>query len=242
MGDKKVEKPQRELLIVAVALLLAITVLMSLLLLNQGNVLRHMGLLRVACVGDSITESTGYPMMLQAMLGESYLVGNFGVSGATVLLNTDKPYLKQTPCLNAMIFRPSLVVILLGTNDARTNIYQESADFEPDYEQLVRSFQTIKSNPTIWIALPPPIFNNSFSLSEENLVQGVIPKIKNVAKNMGLPLIDTYSALINHSEYFPDGVHPNREGAKVIATAVYVAMTANTTAQPSIACELRPVS
>ncbi len=233
MHNKKVKKPQREFLIVAVALLLVLTIFMALFLLNQGNVFRHTGLLRVACVGDSITQSTGYPYVLQAMLGERYEVGNFGVSGATVLLNTDKPYLNQTACLNAMIFNPTVVVIMLGTNDARINIYQESVDFELDYEQLVRSFQTSKSSPTIWIALPPPIFNNSFSLSEKNLVQGIIPKIKDVAKNMELPLIDTYSALINHSEYFPDGVHPNPEGARVIATAVYGAIAANTTVQPS---------
>ena len=49
-------------------------------------------LARVACLGDSITEITGYPADLQTLLGNNSIVGNFGVSGATVDFNTDKPY------------------------------------------------------------------------------------------------------------------------------------------------------
>ena len=40
--------------------------------------------IRVACVGDSITEGSGYPFQLNLMLGSNYIVGNFGVSGSTV--------------------------------------------------------------------------------------------------------------------------------------------------------------
>ena len=46
---------------------------------------------KVACVGNSITygygiagrETRSYPAQLQRMLGDGYLVGNFGKSGAT---------------------------------------------------------------------------------------------------------------------------------------------------------------
>ena len=58
---------------------------------------------RVACVGDSITYGSGikgretksYPAQLAGMLGEDYVVKNFGVSGATMLKKGDKPYWKQ---------------------------------------------------------------------------------------------------------------------------------------------------
>ena len=39
-------------------------------------------LARVACLGDSITQMTGYPADLQTLLGNSSIVGNFGVSGS----------------------------------------------------------------------------------------------------------------------------------------------------------------
>ena len=35
-----------------------------------------------------------------------------------------------------------------------------------------------------------------------------------------MPLIDNNSPLLNHPEYFSDGVHPNEQGAGIIATTV----------------------
>ena len=49
---------------------------------SQSNV--NEKLVRVACLGDSITNMTGYPEDLQKLLGNNSLVGNFGVIGATV--------------------------------------------------------------------------------------------------------------------------------------------------------------
>jgi hypothetical protein len=46
---------------------------------------------RIACVGDSITEVSGYPSDLQTLVGSNTTVGNFGVSGATVSTTSDKP-------------------------------------------------------------------------------------------------------------------------------------------------------
>ena len=59
--------------------------------------------IRVACVGDSITFGSGiqdrntnsYPAQLGRLLGEKWETRNFGVSGATLLKNGDKPYWKQ---------------------------------------------------------------------------------------------------------------------------------------------------
>ena len=72
------------------------------------------GPIRVACVGDSITEITGYPSKLQSMLGENYTVGNFGATGSTVLLKSWKPYMNQPQFENAEAFQPNIVVIMLG--------------------------------------------------------------------------------------------------------------------------------
>jgi hypothetical protein len=56
---------------------------------------------KVACVGDSITQGSGagpgksYPAQLQGMLGDKWKVGNFGVSGRTLLKKGDFPYWKE---------------------------------------------------------------------------------------------------------------------------------------------------
>ena len=62
--------------------------------------------------------------------------------------------------------------------------------------------------------------------------EGVVPRIHQVAIDMGLPLIDAYTPLINHPEYFPDGVHPNMEGAQIIANIIYKAIKSNSESYP----------
>jgi acyl-CoA thioesterase-1 len=178
-------------------------------------------LTRVACMGDSITELTAYPADLQDLLGDSYSVGDFGYSGSTALLDTSNPYVYTTAFLKAEVFLPDIVVIMLGTNDARADNYQYIDNFVADYEQLVREVQTLKSNPKIYLVNPPPIFHNSLNLSNAHLLDGVIPGIEQVAKDLDLPIIDVYTPLVNHSNYFMDGVHPNSNGASVIASEIY---------------------
>ncbi len=181
--------------------------------------------IRVACVGDSITNGTEYPDDLWMMLGVNYAVGNFGVGGATVSLESNEPYMNQTEFLNAKEFLPNVVVIMLGTNDAYPSRQQNIGNFTDDYKRLVDEFQALLSKPKIFIVVPPPIFSNNLGPNNEILVKDIIPLIKQTANELGLPIIDVYSPLVNHPEYFWDGVHPNSQGAKIISTVVYDAIT-----------------
>jgi acyl-CoA thioesterase I len=45
-----------------------------------------------------------------------------------------------------------------------------------------------------------------------------------VANQLGLPTIDVYAPLLDHPEYFFDGVHPNNEGSIIIAEKIYSAV------------------
>lgn len=176
--------------------------------------------IRVACVGDSITEWSNYTGKLQEKLGQDYVVGNFGVASTTVLQNTDKPYIKETKFKQAQDFQPDLVIIMLGTNDAKDYNYRNIEAFPEDYIQLINAYASLPDDQKIWLVTPPPIYDNNLGLNNENLEQGVIPSIEDVADNLDLPTIDVYNALINHSEYFIDGVHPNPNGAEVIADKI----------------------
>ena len=57
-------------------------------------------LIRIACVGNSITYGSGivprdknsFPAQLQSMLGSGYRVMNFGVTGRTLLREDNHPY------------------------------------------------------------------------------------------------------------------------------------------------------
>ncbi len=181
--------------------------------------------IRVACVGDSITKGSGYPFKLQMLLGSNYTVGNFGVSGSTVSLNSTLPYMNQTEFQKAEEFDPDIVVIMLGTNDANPEIAHSEDSFETDYSQLVTSFQALEGNQQILVVKSPPIFSNNSSYNNTYLANTVLPQIDDVANHMDLPTVDMYSAFGNHSDYFMDGVHPNPEGAALIASNVYDAIT-----------------
>jgi lysophospholipase L1-like esterase len=176
--------------------------------------------IRVACVGDSITQGCGYPAKLQQLLGTNYLVGNFGVAGTTVSLNSTNPYMKQSAFRAAEEFNPNYVIIMLGTNDARTDVDENYETFEADYSQLISSFKNLISDPQIFILDSPPMFTDNPLYNNTYLTNNIIPQIDDVANIFNLPTVDVYSAFGNHSDYFMDGVHPNPEGAALIASEV----------------------
>ena len=80
--------------------------------------------IRVACVGNSITFGAGianrdrdsYPSVLGQMLGRGYEVRNFGFSARTMLMKGDHPYMKEQMFQDALKYNPDIVVIKLGTN------------------------------------------------------------------------------------------------------------------------------
>ncbi|MGD6934176.1 MAG: GDSL-type esterase/lipase family protein [Candidatus Bathyarchaeia archaeon] len=180
--------------------------------------------IRVACVGDSITSDANYPKDLAALLGDKFEVVNFGVGRTTVSLDFEKPYMNQTLALYAHLFKPNIVIIMLGTNDAYLSEQQRS-NFINDYTTLITSFQTLSSKPQIFIILSPPVFDNTIGLNASLVENEILPLIRQTAASLDLPLIDAYTPMLGHPEYFKDGVHPNDEGAKIIAEQVFNAIT-----------------
>jgi acyl-CoA thioesterase I len=181
-------------------------------------------LARVACLGDSITQETSYPADLQALLGNGSTVGNFGETGATVNVNSDIPYYYDPAFHRVRSFAPTTVVIMLGTNDAHDSTYTLIDDFVSNYTKILTRIENYGSKPQIYVVIPPPVFNNTLGVNATAYVEGVIPRIQQVAKQLDLPTIDVYTPLLNHPEYFPDGLHPNGDGAKIIADTIYKAI------------------
>jgi lysophospholipase L1-like esterase len=181
--------------------------------------------IRVACIGDSITQGSGYPSKLHALLGSNYAVANFGASGSTVSTYSSKPYMDQDVFQEAIDYRPDIVVIMLGTNDANPDIAQNESTFESDYSQLIAAFEQLDGRQLIWIVKSPPIFANNSGYNNTYLEKTVLPHIDRLADQMNLPTVDLYSAFGEHSDYFMDGVHPDSDGASLIASNVYDAIT-----------------
>jgi len=181
--------------------------------------------IRVACVGDSITFGFGYPENLQTKLGENYTVNNFGVSASTVVSHSNKPYVNQNAFLQSKSFQPEIVIIMLGTNDAQSNIQGGIDTFSSDYKELISDYQSLPTDPEIWLVKPPPIYENDYYWDNTILEQQVIPQIEQVAGELDLPIIDVNSALTDYSEYFGDGIHPNNQGSSIITETIYEAIS-----------------
>jgi len=194
------------------------------------------GPVRVACVGDSITQGSGtrgnsYPKQLQALLGDSWEVGNFGVSGRTLLRKGDHPYWNEKAYQKALEFQPHVVIIKLGTNDTKPQNFKHEDEFKNDLRDLAKSFLELDSKPRVYLCRPVPVIGQgNFRITEENL-QTLMPHIDAVAKELELGIIDMYAALDGKPELIPDRVHPNAEGAGVMAQAAFAALTGKTAAK-----------
>jgi lysophospholipase L1-like esterase len=190
--------------------------------------------LRLACVGDSITAGVGaakdwsYPAQLQRMLGPGYDVRNFGVSGATLLRNGDRPYEKQAEFKAALDFKPDLVILMLGTNDTKPqNWGPHAAEFDGDYRWLVGQLKGSNPSQKLFACLPCWVAAAGRYGINELVLEHEIPLINKIVSDLHLPEIDMHAALEGHSEDLPDTVHPNNIGATLMAKAAFKAITGN---------------
>lgn len=186
---------------------------------------------RVACVGNSITEGSGiesgkkYPEQLQTLMGEKFQVKNYGLGGRTLLKYGDYPYWNEQYFSDIMNWSPRIIVIKLGTNDSKPQNWAHKDEFESDYRAFIQAFKTqIPSKKKIYICTPVPAFKDAFGITGKVIREEMIPIIEKVAREEEVFLIDLYTPLIGKDEFFPDGIHPNAEGAKLIAELVYQAI------------------
>jgi lysophospholipase L1-like esterase len=204
---------------------------------NNAEVPVDDGITRVACIGNSITYGDGiedrsmtYPAQLGRLLGEGWEVQNFGVNGATLLKQGDLPYWETDAYREALAYNPDVVIIKLGTNDTKPQNWQYADAYIPDYEALIDSFAGLSARPQIWLALPAPAYAEQWGISPEVIENELIPRIRQVAARKGVPIIDLQMPLSNHPEWFPDDIHPNAEGAGLIAQAIFDVLTESVTA------------
>lgn len=173
--------------------------------------------IRVACIGNSITEG-GYPQKLANLLGPSYKVENDGVSATTLLKRGDIPYWTRGKLSNVFAFKPHIVTIKLGTNDTKAHNWDpHGKDFEKDLNALIDTLNTLSTKPKIWLVAPIPIFQNSFGIRNDILVNQIIPIYKRVAADRGLDLIDANTPMLNLAGLYTDGVHMRAAGNDTIA-------------------------
>jgi acetyl esterase/lipase len=206
--------------------------------------------IRVACIGNSITDgfgidmrtASGYPAQLQRKLGEGYWVKNFGVSSRTMLNKGDYPYMNEMAWKDALAFKPDIVIIKLGTNDSKPENWQYGTEFRQDLEQMIVTLRpdlaqkTVKkkgrkvkqaavAKPEIYLCTPIPAFKPTWNINDSVIANAIIPIQQEVAQKYGLKVIDLHTLYANDGDKMvADGIHPDGKGAQRMADLIAAAL------------------
>lgn len=196
----------------------------------------------VACVGDSITEGAGstavakysYPARLQELLGNGFEVVNCGKSGAYVM-NLESQYnvkAEERPDLwypatpkyeTLMTSSPDIVIVMLGTNDARSMSEAAAEEvFIADYKKLIADIAALESDPEIYLSSMIPAVNSD--MTHQGTFYTLPVAIKNIANELGLPYVDTSASLWKYYYAmlpYGDSVHPTDETYPALAVNFY---------------------
>lgn len=200
---------------------------------------------RVACIGNSITDGhgidmatqQGYPALLQHLLGSGYWVKNCGVSSRTLLNKGDYPYMQEQAWHDALAFKPDVVVIKLGTNDSKPENWQHANEFEHDLLQMIDQLNprqpvlnkkgkptkklTRSAKPRIYLCTPIPAVKPTWNISDSIIQNTIIPIINKVAQQEGLNVIDLHTLFKPDNENIQsDGIHPTDKGARQMAEII----------------------
>ena len=192
--------------------------------------------IKVACIGNSVTygmthknpAETSYPTQLQQILGEEYEVRNFGHSGATLLSKGHRPYINLPEYTAALEFAPDIAVIHLGLNDTDPRNWPNYRDeFYGDYMNIIEALREKNSKVEIYVCQMSPIFNwhRRFKSGTRDWYWQIQEVIKTIAENGNFELINLNRHLYNRPDLMPDALHPNEQGAEIIAKQVYSAIT-----------------
>ena len=197
--------------------------------LDADGIMRVGVPIKIVCVGNSITEGVGassqsmaWPGQLNRLLGDGYRVVNRGVSGTTMGRTTDAPYWNTGWFTTAKEDNPDILFIALGTNDAFTYRWNQWGDtFKQDYLAMIEEFRANGRNPVLFLVLPPPMFPTSTSEHNTIIEQHIMPIIREVAAETGAYIVDFHTSMKSKAALWPDNLHPNDEGAGLLAQIAY---------------------
>ncbi|TCD46242.1 esterase [Streptococcus sp. X16XC17] len=186
------------------------------------------GAIKVATVGDSLTYGYGlndrnieaYPSILADKLGSRYQVHNFGLSGRSLQTTSDFPYFEEDNAKLSLLSEPDMVVVMIGSNDSR-GPYWNKERFTVEYRQMVERYQSLVSQPDVFVVVPPFVPTSRFGLNNAIIKEELQVIIPQIAEEVGAHSINLYPLTEGHLEYYSDGLHLNYSGNQIIAEEIF---------------------
>lgn len=201
---------------------------------------------RIACIGDSITEGYcagldrslySYPAQLAKLVqdkGEDVLVANFGISSGGMTKNV--VYFPGTLAHTLSIYESGAdyVVFALGTNDASAAGASNGAEewFVNEYSAYIKAVGDNPETKTVFITNATHRNGQSVnSLRASSVIrplQAQITETLNAADNGKYVFVDLYALTYpeNKAGIFlsSDNIHPHQEGYGIMAQKIYDAV------------------
>ncbi len=180
--------------------------------------------LTVACLGDSITALSGYPAVLETLLCER-------LSRPVRVYNHGRPGANARELLEALSrddvlgeAHADVVLIQLGTNDARVDSDRETRDdFRVNLTSIVARAKRCRSQsgspPRVALATVPPIRSARppfGEISAGRVDAEINPTIREVARSEAVELIDP-GRIYDATDALEDGIHPTLAIAERLA-------------------------
>lgn len=176
---------------------------------------------RVACVGDSITQGFGGHSYVEVLAAEATdaVYGNFGVCGTTALQDGAPSYADTQAYAESLAWGADVVVLMLGTND--TAYWQGTQVFEADYGQLVDSYLESGAQVILCTPLAPDVSMaaNDYGVNPAYFAD-VCDAVHRVAVARDLPVAEVYAKTEGQPFTLADGIHLNQAGAEALAAVI----------------------
>ncbi|MDR6568563.1 GDSL-type esterase/lipase family protein [Chitinophaga ginsengisegetis] len=185
---------------------------------------------KIACLGASICagarlqhpETESYPAQLGKLLGPGFEVTNYGVSSTTLLKKGDHPYWNTPAYKAALASEPDIVLIDLGGNDSKLINRVHLDEYESDYHDMIRAFRALPSHPRILLLQPIVSFvKDTTQIWDPVITTQILPKVRQVAYDENLELVNLNALLIGKPGLMPDGIHPELTGTTLMAKTLF---------------------
>lgn len=222
---------------------------------NEKDILPDDDVIRVACLGDSLTFGSGEkryngndttPGFLQKMLGDGYDVRNFGLGGRTAILGSGSCIMYASGSFSlpsaeyemAQKYHADIIYIMLGTNDsAISDGYWTSNEetgaklFKEGYQQVIDGLLADNPNAKIYLLTPPTFRHQELPILTEQMIESHARAfVPIIAKENGFTVIDANAVTKDlDSSHLFDLIHFDPYGYCVIAKAIYEQIAKDTT-------------